>query len=574
MLSITRINQIILLIAGYTMELQKRLHTIKNGVFILLILLFGCNQQPKTVITPWVPYDESKELAENAEHGSVKMRYKLIQSKILDKNEIWKNVSGQISDFSEEDYQTLKPLIFEQDIPTIQSHVKSGDLSYEKLTQWYLYRIVKYENDKNKFLNAVIHINPDAVNEARKKDQYKSNENHPIYGMPILIKDNINTESMPTTAGAHAFKSNNSSDAFIVERIKENGGIILGKTNLSEWANFLCLGCPNGYSAVGGQTLNAYGRKIFDTGGSSSGSGVSMAVNYAAAAVGTETSGSILSPSSKSSLVGLKPTVGLLSRGGIVPISSTLDTPGPMTRNVIDNAILLSAMTGEDKSDPATKGNPKDKTYWEDLKTGTLEGLRLGVNKNFLEDSVYKLTVEKIKSLGATAIEFEPEKINTEGFGALLRADMKTDLPNYINEYASEEILFRSVSEIVDYNKEDTLVRIPYGQARFEGILSTNMSNEDLVQLRKQLHKEGVRFFEKPMVENQLDAILSIDNRNARNAAMAKYPCLTVPMGYKEDGLPTGITFIARPFEEDKLLKMAFAFEQATKARKLPKDYQ
>lgn len=546
----------------------------KNLIFILLLFTLACNKQPKTIISSWNPYDETEELAKNADHESQKMRYKLIQSVILNKNEIWKNVSDQISFFSEEDYQTLKPFIFELDIPTIQSHVKSGVLSYETLTQWYLYRIVKYENDKDKFLNAIININPNAVNEARKRDKNKSTTDHPIYGIPILLKDNINMEGIPTTAGTHALRNNITSDAFIVERIKEKGGIILGKTNLSEWANFLCLGCPNGYSAAGGQTLNAYGRKIFDTGGSSSGSGVSIAANYAAVAVGTETSGSILSPSSKSSIAGLKPTVGLLSRGGIVPISSTLDTPGPMTKNVIDNAILLSAMTGEDSADSATKNNPKNKKYWEYLKTGTLQGMRFGVNKSLLVDSIYKLTIEKIVSLGGIAIEFEPEQLNFEGFGTILRADMKVDLPNYIKEYASNEITFRSVSEIVDYNKEDSLTKIPYGQARFEGILAVDISKEELIELKTRIHNEGVRFFETPMVEHQLDVVLSINNRNAGYAAAANYPCFTIPMGYTETGQPSGLTFIARPFEEEKLLKIGYAFEQATKVRELPEEYK
>ena len=540
----------------------------KNVIFLLLLFTLACNQKPNTVISPWIPYDESAELAKNADNKSKKMQFKLIQSKILDKNEIWKNVSHQISNFSEEDYQTLKPLIFEQDIPTIQANIQSGDLTYETLTQWYLYRIVKYENDRDKSLYAIIDINPDAVNEARKRDKNKSAMDHPVYGMPILLKDNINMEGMPTTAGAHALRNNKTSDAFIVDRIKEKGGIILGKTNLSEWANFLSSGCPNGYSAVGGQTLNPYGRKIIDTGGSSSGSAVSMAANYAAAAVGTETSGSILSPSGKNSVVGLKPTVGLLSRGGIIPISGTYDTPGPMTRNVMDNAILLSAMSGEDNADPATKDNPKNKKYWEELKTGSLKGLRFGVIKNFLKDSIYKLTIEKIISLGGIAIEFEPEQISFENFSTVLSADMKADLPKYLNKYASDEVAFRSVSDIVDYNKKDSLIRIPYGQDLFTGILEVDISQEDLIQLKTKLHKEGVNFFEKPMAEHQLDAILSINNRNAGYAAVAEYPCITVPMGYMETGDPTGLTFIARPFEEDKLLKIGFAFEQATRIRK------
>ena len=545
----------------------------KNTLLFLILILLSCKPSQKTVVSPWVPYDETEELAKNATHESQRMRYKLIQSKILDKNELWKNVADQIANFSEEDYQKLKPLILEKDIPSLQSQIESGALTYEKLTQWYLFRIVKFENDRDKMLNAIIRINPDAVSVARERDKNKSANDHPIYGIPIIIKDNINLEGIPTTAGAHALLNNNASDAFIVERVKEKGGIIIAKANLSEWANYLCLTCPNGYSAVGGQTLNAYGRKIFDTGGSSSGSGVAMAANYAAVAVGTETSGSILSPSSKSSLVGLKPTVGLLSRGGIVPISSTLDTPGPMTRNVIDNAILLSAMSGEDSDDPATKNTPKNKKYWEELTNGTLKGLRFGVDKTFLEDSVYKQAIEKIISLGGIAIAFEPEKINFEGFGSLLSADMKIDLPNYLSQYVSDQISFRSVAEIVEYNKQDSMIRIPYGQGRFEGILETKMNEEELSKLKARLHSEGIRYFETQMTEYQLDAILSIDNRNAGFAAAARYPCLTIPMGYSEKGEPTGLTFIARPFEEEKLLKMGFAFEQATRRRKLPTQY-
>ncbi len=545
----------------------------KNLIFFLLLFSFACAQKPKTIIPKWVPYDESAELVNNAGHASKKMQFKLIQSKISNKNDIWKNVSEQIKNFTEEDYQKLKPLIYEQDIPTIQNYIRSGALSYEALTQWYLYRIVKYENNKDLYLNAIIDINPDAVNEARKRDINKSSSDNPIYGMPILLKDNIDFEGLPTTAGAAALRNNKTSDAFIVERIKEKGGIILGKTNLSEWANFLSPDCPNGYSAVGGQTLNPYRRKIFDTGGSSSGSAVAIAAGYAAAAVGTETSGSILSPSGKNFVVGLKPTIGLLSRGGIVPISSTYDTPGPITRNIIDNAILLSAMSGEDKADIATKGNPKNKKYWEDLKTGTLSGLRFGVNKALLMDSVYKMTVGKIVSFGGIAIEFDPEQINTTSFTSVLSADMKTDLPDYLMKYASTEVKFRSVSDIVDYNKEDSLLRIPYGQGLFLGIVKSDINQEELTKIKANLHDAGVRFFEKPMTEFKLDAVLSFSNRNAGEAAIAHYPCLTVPMGYSAKGEPTNITFIGRPFEEDKLLKMGYAFEQANKVRMAPDNY-
>lgn len=546
----------------------------RNLIFLLMLLLLGCSRQPVKTQVTWIPYDESEELAQNATHQSPKMRYKLIQSKILDKNAVWQNALPQIRNFTEADYQILKPLILEQDIPTLQAHIRSGKLTYEKLTQWYLYRIVKFENDRSTMLNSIITINPDAVSEARKKDKNRSSGDHPIYGMPVLLKDNIGTTGMPTTAGAVALLNNNAPDAFIVERIKEKGGIILGKANLSEWANYLSSACPNGYSAVGGQTLNPYGRRKFDTGGSSSGSGTAMAANYAAAAVGTETSGSILSPSSASSVVGLKPTVGLLSRGGIVPLSGTLDTPGPITRNVTDNAILLSVMTGEDFSDIATKDNPKNINYQEGLTTASLAGLRFGVSKDLLGDSLYMVSVGRIVALGGTAVEFEPEKITLEGFSTLLSADMKTDLPAYLEKYASENIRFRTVAEIADFNKADSLVRIPYRQTIFDGIIALQFPPEELISLRTDLHAAAVSYFDKPMTEYNLDAILSINNRNAGMAAAAFYPCLTVPMGYRNTGTPAGITFIGRPFGEAKLLKIGYAFEQATRARKLPEAYR
>ncbi len=548
----------------------------KKFTFLLFISLLSltCKQEIKTSIPTWVAYDENEEIAANAEHETQRMRYKLIQSKFLNKNEIWKNVVNQIAYFSEEDYQKLKPLILEQDIVTIQSHIKSGKLTYEKLTQWYLYRIVKFENDKDKTLHSIITLNPNAVAIARKKDKNKSDSDHPIYGMPVLLKDNINTKGMKTTAGAHILRNNQTDDAFIVERIKEKGGIILGKANLSEWAYYFCGGCPVGYSAMGGQTLNPYGRRQFETGGSSAGSGTTMAANYAAVAVGTETSGSILSPSSQNSVVGLKPTIGLLSRSGIVPISSTLDTPGPMTRSVMDNAIFLSAMTGEDTADSATKDNPKNKKYWEELSAGTLKGLRLGVNKTFLENEIYKNTVEKIESLGATLVEFEPEEVNFENFGVLLNGDMKVDLPHYFSNYASAEMKGKTVQDVVDYNLVDTLLRAPYGQVRLEGVATESVTPEDLNTIKMEMESAARSFFNTPMDDGNLDAVLSINNWNAGHAAAAKYPCLTVPMGYKESGEPISLTFIAKPFEEDKLLKIGYAFEQATKTRKNPKGFE
>ncbi|WP_338039008.1 amidase family protein [Maribacter litopenaei] len=325
---------------------------------LLVGLLLSCKNEsaPKKDVVLWEPYNDSLEIAANADYEISRMRYKLIQSKVLDKNEVFLPLYDEVSKMDEAQYESLKPLILEQDIYTISNHIEEGRLSYEALVLFYLYRIYKYELNNETTLNTVIALNKEVVAEARDLDEQRKKGNlpevrHPIFGMPILLKDNINTSGMKTTAGSIALMENEVDDSFIVHRLKENGALILGKVNLSEWAYFLCSGCPVGYSAVGGQTLNPYGRRIFETGGSSSGSGTSVAANYAVAAVGTETSGSILSPSSQNSVVGLKPTIGLLSRSGIVPISSTLDTPDPMTKNVNDNAILLSAMLGYDAED-------------------------------------------------------------------------------------------------------------------------------------------------------------------------------------------------------------------------------
>ena len=546
----------------------------KKLILIILPFLLACQQEPKTIIAEWIPYDETEELEKSQENESSRMRYKRIQSITNNKNDIWAIVQPQITDFGEMDYENLKPLILEQDIPTLQSRIESGELSYEKLVKWYLFRIVKFENDSNKTLHTIITINPNAVTEAKARDKNRSDGDHPIFGMPVLLKDNINTDGMPTTAGAHALQNNRTSDAFIVEKIKEKGGIILGKLSLSEWANFICSGCPNGYSAMGGQTLNPYGRMIHDTGGSSSGSGTSMAANYAAAAVGTETSGSILSPSSSNSIVGMKPTIGVLSRGGIVPISSTLDTPGPMTRNVTDNAILLSAMYGEDPDDPATIGLTRDADFLNDLNDSSLEGLKFGVMKRFLEDTIYVETVQKIVSAGGTTVEIDPQADGLPGFLNLLNGDMKVDLPSYFEKYGGPGLPVKSVADVVEYNNQDTTSRLAYNQRLFEGIIADSTSLDSLNAIKTKLNQIGTAYFMQPINEHGLDAVLSINNWSAGFAAVAKFPCLTVPMGYTEEGRPMGITFVGKPFEETTLLKIGFAFEKATKARVMPEDYR
>ena len=544
---------------------------------VISLFIFSCKtseEQPVEPAVVWEPYDETAELEEQALNENERLQFKLINSKFLDKNTIWSPFEEELADFSEEKYNRLKTLILEKNIPELQQSIKDGDLTYIDLTLFYIYRIRKFESDNNLSLNAVIALNPEVVEQARKLDEkgISGIDAQSIYGMPVLLKDNIDLENTPTTAGAIAFAENQpQEDAFIVDRLQENNALILGKVNLSEWAYYFCSGCPLGYSAVGGQTLNPYGRKEFETGGSSSGSGVAVAANYAVAAVGTETAGSILSPASQNSVVGLKPTVGLLSRSGIVPISSTLDTPGPMTKSVIDNAIFLNAMTGKDARDAVSV--EANKNYIKGLQNATLEGKRVGVITELLQDSLYNAAVEEIRTAGATVIEFEPPQVPLEGFTRLLDADMKRDLPAYITASGDEDLEFRNVRDIVDFNLQDSIIRAPYGQALFDGIVRDTTTNEELDELRNRLRENGRKFFDEPMQEHNLDVVLSINNYHAAHAAVAKYPALTVPMGYQASGEPKNATFIAKPFEEDKLLQIGAAFEEETRQRKAPEHY-
>lgn len=546
-------------------------------VCLFIVGLSSCKQkntEPQKEVVLWTPYNDSSEVVESQENESARMRYKFIQSKVLDKNEVFQPLYDEVSKFSEEQYEKMKPMVLEQDIPTLQKHIKNGDFTYEDLVLFYLHRIYKYELPNNTTLNTVIALNPNVLEEARKLDA-NSEGHHLIYGMPILLKDNIGTSEMHTTAGAVALKDNQTDDAFIVNRLKAKGALILGKVNLSEWANFICDVCPNGQSAVGGQTLNAYGRRVFDTGGSSAGSGTSTAANYAVGAVGTETSGSILSPSGQSSVVGLKPTIGLLSRTGIVPISSTLDTPGPMTKNVTDNAILLDAMLGKDPKDAkSVESEPGILSTW--MHPEPLKEVRLGVMKNLIErDSIYALAVQKLRDAGAQLIEFEPENVQLDNFTTLLNLDMKKDLRAYLDaEVKNKDVVkLETVEDVVKFNSQDSVVRIPYGQARFDGILADSTTQDEFEKIKTDLMAAGRSFF-KIMEEKNLDAVLSINNYHAGYAAVAEYPALTIPMGYKTSGEPENLTFIGKPFTEAQLLRIGKAYEDLTHARKIPEAFK
>ena len=543
-------------------------------LFLLTIVLLSCNSESNQPDVIFNKYDETAALEAQQNHENPRMKFKLFQSKVLDMNEVFKPFNAALSAFSEEEYQSLKPLIIEQNIPTIQGHVKEGKLSYEKLTLFYLYRIRKFESDSTKSLNAIITLNPNVLEEAKQRDKDRKwgiLSDVEIYGMPILLKDNINTEGMPTTAGALALQNNkNTEDAFIVKKLKENGALILGKANLSEWAYYFCSGCPLGYSAIGGQSLNPYGRAKFETGGSSASSGTAVAANYAVAAVGTETAGSITSPSSQNSVVGLKPTIGLLSRTGIVPISGTLDTPGPMTKSVTDSWIFLNAMLGEDNKDPKSFEMP-DKDFG-DMEDG-FKGKRIGVLTYLLQDSIYNSNVNKIKEAGATIVEVNPPRVGLPGFLTLLNIDMKYDLPHYLKSDADKNVTVTSVKDVIDFNVKDSILRAPYGQQLFEGIVKDTTSKKQLKSIKVTLKENGRSYF-NALKEENLDAILSINNYHSAYSAVAEYPNLTVPMGYKESGEPVSLTFVGLPKTEGKLLILGYAFEQLTKVRKLPENYQ
>jgi len=545
----------------------------KSRIITLVAVLTLSCENTSVPLNQWVSYDETEELKSNENHPINRMRFKRIQSKHSDRNTFFTPFEKELSQFSETDYEQLKPLILEQDILSIQNYIQQGELTYEQLTLFYLYRIYRFETDKNTYLNAIISLNPEVLSQARLCDKNREKAlQHPLYGIPILLKDNINATPMATTAGAAAFQNNYpQEDAFLVKRLREKGGLILGKVNLSEWAYYFCSGCPLGYSAMGGQTLNPYGRKQFETGGSSSGSGVAVAANYASVAIGSETSGSILSPSGKNSVVGLKPTIGAVSRSGVVPISSTLDTAGPMTKNVLDNAIVMSALVGEDPTDEYSySSNP---ISYQVLDTVSLKGKRLGVFKAFEKDSLMGSVLSKIKNAGAEIVSIDPPEVVLKNFRRLLDVDMRADLPKYIKNYGAQGLEFESVQDVIAFNLKDSLLHAPYGQEIFLRVAGETRTQEDFKEDKEELMRLAKSYFQS-IEQQQLDAILSIDNYTASYAAAAHYPALGVPMGYTSDGQPQNLTFIAPSRQEQTLLELGAAFERLVSARKFPVLFQ
>jgi amidase len=495
------------------------------------------------------------------------------------------------------------PPAFELDEVTIsdlQQALQSGKYSSRSLVEKYTDRINDIDK-KGPGLYSVIELNPDAekIATALDRERKEKGPRGPLHGIPILIKDNIDTQDrMMTTAGSLALVGSKPlQDAFVTRKLREAGAIILGKTNLSEWANFRSTKSSSGWSGRGGQTRNPYALERNPC-GSSSGSGAAVAANLCAAAIGTETDGSVVCPSSANSLVGIKPTVGLVSRAGIIPIAHSQDTAGPMARTVRDAAIMLSALTGVDPRDEATKTSQGKYAadYTQFLDKDGLKGMRLGVaRKHFgFNERVDKLMGEllsEMKKLGAVLID--PADIPTSGkfddseFEVLLY-EFKADLNAYLAGLGPQAPV-RSLKDVIAFNEKNRDREMPYfGQdimvkAEAKGPLT---SKPYVAALRKNhllTRTQGIDFV---MKKNRLDALIAptggppwptdwingdhFTGGYSSASAVAGYPHITVPAGYVF-GLPVGISFFGGAFSEPKLIKIAYAFEQATKARRAPK---
>ena len=537
-------------------------------LIFIIITTISCNENS---LKAWTNFDQTNEIRKSSKNENQRLRYKRIQSISNDKNNYINEFENEISKFLKSRYDQIKDLIIEKSIPEIQNSISQKDFSYEELTLFYLSRIYLIEFDKDQFLNSIISINKNVLSEAKLRDRNSESKKYSIYGIPILLKDNVGFDGLPTTAGAFSLKNNITRDSYIVKKLKEKGAIILGKTNLSEWANYFCLGCPNGYSSMGGQTLSPYGRMKIDTGGSSSGSGVATASNLASVSIGSETSGSILSPSSSNSLVGMKPTIGSVSRSGIIPISSTLDTAGPMTKFVIDNIILMNAILGYDGNDSFSyDSNPIDISF---VKKSKIENYSLGYYSNYYKnDSLYKENIDLLKSFGAKMIEIKQSNIPLTNFRKLLDEDMRVDLVKYLKDYGNEDLLVSDIKTIINYNSLDSVIRSPYGQGIFRSIIEDTLSFSDFKSLKNELSKNGNKFFDSALDKFNIDAVVSINNYHAAYAAVAHNPCLTVPMGFRNNNQPAGLTFITKSKSEQKLYEIGYSYEQISKKRKAPEN--
>ncbi len=489
----------------------------------------------------------------------------------------------------------------EATIDELQRRMQAGQSSARSIAQDYLTRIDSLDR-RGPSLRSVLEMNPEAVSIAESLDAERKagNVRGPLHGIPILLKDNVATaDQMSSAAGSLALDGVRAPrDSFVARRLREAGAVLLGKTNLSEWANFRSTHSSSGWSGRGGQCLNPYALDRTPS-GSSSGSGAAIAANLAAAAVGTETDGSIVSPSNNNALVGVKPTVGLLSRAGIVPISHSQDTPGPMCRTVRDAAILLTALAGIDPDDSATaqSAGKSIPDYAAGLDENGLKGARIGIARKSLygyspaADRLAEAAIDVLKGLGAVVVD--PADIETvDDFGKsefeVLLYEFKADLNAYLAALGSGAPV-HSLKEVIAFNEKNRAREMPFfGQEIFEkaeakGPLTDKAYRKALESDTKGARQKGI---DAVMDKHRLDALVAptgapaslIDLVNGDYGsggsstvpAVAGYPHVTVPMGFAY-GLPVGLSFFGRAWSEAKLLKFAYAFEQATKHRKPPK---
>ncbi len=486
----------------------------------------------------------------------------------------------------------------EYTIGQLREGFNNGDFTVESVIQSYLNRIEAVD-DSGPTLNAVIEINPDALEIARKLDEELQNGNSrgPMHGIPVLLKDNIDThDKMHTTAGSRVLKdSRPDRDSFLALKLREAGAVLLGKANLSEWANYRGSPSSSGWSGMGGQTRNPY---ILNRNpcGSSSGPGAAVSANLCMVAIGTETNGSIVCPSNANGVVGIKPTVGLLSRSGIVPISFTQDTPGPMARTVTDAAVCLGAMTGVDPRDSKTAASEGKyhADYTRFLNKNGLEGKRIGwykpgYGRYYKVDTVLNRAIEGLKSQGAAIIEIEEITKGSAGrySSTVLSYEFKDGINNYLASLG-EDAPVKSLAAIIEFNKQDSVELKYFDQSRMEaaqarGDLSEKEYRNALETMHRMTREEGI---DRVMEENNLDAIVAVTGSPAWKtdwvngdsfhlgsstpAAVAGYPSITVPMG-KIQGLPLNLSFFGKAWSEPKLLEIAYAYEQATQHRFAPR---
>jgi amidase len=485
----------------------------------------------------------------------------------------------------------------EETIKSLRAKMDAGHTSSEKIVQAYLQRIQSIDKT-GPTLRAVIELNPDALLIARKMDvELKAGKPRgPLHGIPILVKDNINTaDKMQTTAGALALVGNIAAeDSFIIKQLRAAGAVILGKTNLSEWANFRSTKSCSGWSSRGGQTKNPY---VLDHNpcGSSSGSGVAVAANLCVVAVGTETDGSIVCPASVNGVVGIKPTVGLVSRSGIIPISKTQDTAGPIARTVTDAAILLGVLNAKDTADGASLNitQPLTKDYSGFLDARALKGKRIGIEKipqgnNQYCKELLKKALDLLRKQGAEIIEISYiSDINKLGDAeyAVLQYEFKDGVNKYL---ATNKARVKSLKDVIEFNKMNEDKAMPYFKQDILESCETKggLDSKEYIDSLEASHTGSKRILDKVIAENKLDAICGLtmgpacsidmiygdrwgDISLTTPAAISGYPHITVPAGQVYD-LPVGLSFFGAPFTEPVLLGIAYAYEQASRKRQKP----